>query len=133
MKNTSVFLVLIILFIFTRCDEQEGDTPRMKWSPSVKTKKGISTTISVPSNGGTYTFRCKNYNTLWIASVCEDGKYKHPEDYYNYVSEDWVNIKLIKDNMTVVLSQNKRNVNRTIEVNISVGNTGTIFIFNQEH
>ena len=75
MKRLSYFITALFISIFTiscTSDEPIGRWESMKWkyegvSLRTKTKK----VFTVTKKGGTYHFKCKNYDGFWLCSVEE--------------------------------------------------------------
>ena len=75
MKQISFLITALFLSIFAAAchsDEPVGAWEPMKWqheSITLKTKE--KKTFTVPKEGRTFQFKCKNYNRFWFSDVTE--------------------------------------------------------------
>lgn len=75
MKHLSIILLFLFLVVlgFSSCgDEPDGKWDEMKWI-NVNSLMNVNGVYIVSESGGTYTFKCTNYNHPWISSVAVDG------------------------------------------------------------
>jgi len=88
-------LLLLGSIVFVACDgciEEDG-----KWDPiqiTVNGNKCKSSTFQVPASGGEFRIYSKNYGSLWLLAVRENGDVVWPE---NYEWSDFKNIHLTKE------------------------------------
>ena len=124
----------------TSCSEDDGDWEEMKWDTSVKAgKDGI---ISVGSEGGTYEFKCKNYNP-WLCSITqfEDEDvavwYAHDTDENQYADQNlriitpWLTARCSGSTLTVEIKPNESQKEHTMTVEVTAGDIFDSFVFRQ--
>ena len=99
----------------------------MKWKTNVPGMKKDHI-IEVPSVGGTYTLKCKNYESFWIEYVNGINKYV---DNGEELTEDWYTIRLEKNVLTVIIASNESPDDRTLDIGIRGGNATDGFTFEQ--
>ena len=139
-----IFNLLVILFVaiftWTSCSKDDGDWDPMKWEKySYQTEKMSNgeKAISVPKSGGTYTFKCKNYNHLWIENVWEEVGRQREIFRYMYNDSPIINGNFtatqIQDGstFTITFAPNKTEKERIAHVDVSAGDTGDHFTFKQ--
>ena len=137
-KLFAMMLAVIGILSFASCSKDDGDWDPMKWeSYSYETTRLPDGTraITVPQSGGTFTFKCTNYNYLWIESVTEginDKNVKNiPSDNYTYIETNSTTVQVEGKKLTVTFAPNDTQTEREIRVNVSVGDTGDKFVFRQ--
>lgn len=100
----------------------------MKWKTNVShmNKEHV---IEVPSAGGTYILKCKNYAGFWISSI--DGmELGYDEDMHN-VAREWYTVIIEGNVMTVTIASNECPDDRTLDIGIRCGNATDGFTFEQ--
>lgn len=131
-KKISGILLMALLIVagLTACSDDDGDWNPMKWKTDVKMAKGH--VVSVPVDGGTYQFTCKNYGSFWFSGIYEDGIYVE-EGYYdaNLIIGKWSRMTADKRVLTVEISPNDSGKQRTVEGGVTVGDAFDDFTFNQ--
>lgn len=127
--NKTILLLILSILVFASCESKDGDWDVMKWKTDVKIDKGK---VTVPVNGGTYVFKCKNYGGFWLAAVLEDDKDVciGNNDVENAIGE-WSSVNIAKNVMTVIISPNDSNHNRLLKVSPTAGDIFSYFLFNQ--
>lgn len=133
MKKSHLYLLPLLILpilVFVSCESRDGDWEAMKWETDVKMDK--EKVITVPVNGGTYVFKCKNYGSFWLSAVLEDDKDISIDNqkWENAIGE-WSSIKIEKNVMTVIVSPNDSNHNRILKVTPTAGDIFSYFSFNQ--
>ncbi|WP_294480566.1 hypothetical protein [uncultured Bacteroides sp.] len=89
--------------------------------------------IHVPVDGGTYVFKCKNYNNFWLSNVFEDNKDVSIDNKeWEYAIGEWSNVAIEKSVMTVTVSPNDDNRSRLLKITPTAGDIFSYFLFNQE-
>lgn len=129
MLKTKFLLAVTLLlssFSFVACDDPDG-----KWDPiqiTVNGSKCKSSTYKVPANGGEFKISSKNYGSLWINSVKENGKTVWPEEgddwteYKNlHVTKDWCEIKYETDLIVNIHPQNDNSPSRSLTFDVECG------------
>ena len=75
MKALSYFITALFISIFTiscASDEPIGQWESMKWKyEGVSLLTKVKKVFTVPKEGGTYHFKCRNYDRFWLCSVEE--------------------------------------------------------------
>lgn len=103
----------------------------MKWKTDAKMDK--ERVIHVPVDGGTYVFKCKNYNSFWLSNVLEDNKDVSIDNKeWEYAIGEWSSVAIEKNVMTVTVSPNDDNRSRLLKVTPTAGDIFSYFSFNQE-
>ena len=125
--------VVTIAFFFmvglTACSNEDGDWDPMDWKNDVKMEKKHS--ISVPMEGGTYQFSCKNYS-FWFYALQEYGANVELEyDDVHHIHGEWVTADVENDVLTVTISPNDTGKQRAAVVGVTAGDVFDSFTFNQ--
>lgn len=137
-KLFTMMLAIIGILSFASCSKDDGDWDPMKWESysygNTRLPDGTKA-IAVPQSGGTFTFKCTNYNRLWIQCVTEGINDKNtmniPSDNYTYIETNSTTVKVEGNTLTVTFAPNETQTERKIRVNVSVGDTGDNFVFRQ--
>lgn len=125
----------------TSCSDDDGDWEEMKWDTSVKAgKDGV---ISVGSEGGTYEFKCKNYNP-WLSSISQfedgmEGEVFLPAntdsnlyaDQGMYIVGTWLTARCTGSTLTVEIKPNESQKEHTMTVEVTAGDIFDSFVFRQ--
>lgn len=127
MKKLLSFLILGLVLLCS-CDEPDGLWDPMKWKANVPGMKKDHV-IVVPSAGGTYTLKCKNYSSFWIFAV--NDTLIRDEECASRVTGEWYIINIEKNIMTVNISLNNGDNNRILDVRLTAGDIFSTFIFEQ--
>lgn len=132
MKKNHLYLLSVLILsilVFASCESKDGDWDAMKWKTDVKIDKGK---VTVPVNGGTYVFKCKNYGSFWLSTVSEDDKEVSIDNQKggNAIGE-WSSVNIEKNVMTVIISPNDSDHNRLLKVSPTAGDIFSHFSFNQ--
>lgn len=134
MKKRVLYLLLsqfVSIFIFSFCESRDGDWEAMKWKTDAKMDK--ERVIHVPVDGGTYVFKCKNYNSFWLSNVFEDDKDVSIDNKeWKYAIGEWSSVEIEKNVMTVTVSLNDGNRSRLLKVTPTAGDIFSYLLFNQE-
>lgn len=134
MKKRVLYLLLsqfVSIFIFSFCESRDGDWEPMKWKTDAKMDK--ERVIHVPVDGGTYVFKCKNYNSFWLSNVFEDDKDVSIDNKeWKYAIGEWSSVEIEKNVMTVTVSLNDGNRSRLLKVTPTAGDIFSYLLFNQE-
>lgn len=134
MKKRVLYLILsqfVSIFIFSFCESRDGDWEPMKWKTDAKMDK--ERVIHVPVDGGTYVFKCKNYNSFWLSNVFEDDKDVSIDNKeWKYAIGEWSSVEIEKNVMTVTVSLNDGNRSRLLKVTPTAGDIFSYLLFNQE-
>ena len=137
---TTYLLLAMAACTQASCSEDDGDWEEMKWETSVKAgKDGI---ISVGSEGGTYEFKCKNYNP-WLCSILqfEDGQKSEAfygstddnQDAYQglFMAGTWLTVKCSGSTLTVEIKPNESQKEHKMVVEVTAGDIFDSFVFQQ--
>ena len=116
---TTAFVILLMAVSLTSCDfdKKDGDWDPMKWART-DYRETVVDRISyydVPASGGTFTFRCTNYNSFWLAGTSvkdEKGKTEHlyhEEGDYKNITNSLISERVEGDKLTVRLGNEEKN------------------------
>lgn len=137
-KLFTMLLAIIGILSFASCSKDDGDWNPMKWENySYETTRLPNGTkvIRVPKSGGTFTFKCTNYNRLWIESVTEGFNDKYVKnitsDNYTYIETNSTTVQAEGNTLTVTFAPNETQTEREVRVYVSVGDTGDKLVFCQ--
>lgn len=122
-----LFLLLLGFVLLCSCVEPDGLWDPMKWKTNIPKLK--SNHIEVPSAGGTYTLKCKNYSSFWIFAV--NDTLIRDEECASRVTGEWYVINIEKNIMTVNILPNNGDNNRILDVRLTAGDIFSTFIFEQ--
>ena len=128
-------MVIAIGFVSCSHEAKDGDWETMKWKKVVPEVVKIDgkTCYSVPMEGGTYTFICKNYSGFWLADILDNDEVVTRDlinDHLRYES-GWVNVKVEGNVMTVTFAHNDSHA-RKLEVCVTAGDIFDSFRFIQQ-
>jgi hypothetical protein len=135
-----IFLLITLSLIMLGMSSCNNDD-RFDWSPMKwRTETDIATssavnTISVPKEGGTFTFTCKNYSRIWLTEITEKtatgyDKYTTAKDINN-VSISWMTASINGNTVTVEIKPNDKE-ERSADVGVTAGDIFDTFRFNQK-
>ena len=136
-----IFLLITFSLVMLGLSSCNNDD-RFDWSPMKwRTETDIATssavnTISVPKEGGTFTFTCKNYSRIWLSNIAEKtatgnyDKYTETKDINN-ASISWMTASIKDNTLTVEIKPNDKE-KRSAYVSVSAGNIFDSFRFYQE-
>ena len=127
MKKLLSFLILGLVLLCS-CDEPDGLWDPMKWKTNVPGMKKDHI-IEVPSVGGTYVLKCKNYAGFWISSI--DGMELGDDEDMHNVAREWYTVIIEGNVMTVTIASNECPDDRTLDIGIRCGNATDGFTFEQ--
>lgn len=143
----------------TGCDfsSEDGDWAPMKWADTnyQTSKHNGQRTYVVPQQGGTLTFRCKNYQGFWLTHIRyydEDGRTvevttegiswgdntweAYPDsvraDSYKQLSNEWCTTKAENGGILSVTFQPNPSETRYLTVGVTAGDIFYTFYFEQE-
>lgn len=137
---TTAFVILLMAVSLTSCDfdKKDGDWDPMKWART-DYRETVVDRISyydVPASGGTFTFRCTNYNSFWLAGTSvkdEKGKTEllyHEEGDYKNITNSLITER-VEGNMLTVTFPATDGVTRRFEVIVTAGDIFHTFRFKQ--
>ena len=137
---TTAFVILLMAVSLTSCDfdKKDGDWDPMKWART-DYRETVVDRISyydVPASGSTFTFRCTNYNTFWLAGTSvkdEKGKTEHlyhEEGDYNNITNSLITER-VEGNMLTVTFPATDGVTRRFIVVVTAGDIFHTFRFKQ--
>lgn len=95
LKNKLLIAIsLLCSIVFTGCEQNEADGD---WDPIKITVNGneCKSIYKVPADGGEFKVYSKNYGSLWLNDVKENGVVVWPEDRSDW--SDYMNIHLTTD------------------------------------
>ena len=65
LATTLLATTLLASIAMYSCSKDDGDWDQMRWRTEVKIVKDNGTRlVQVPSKGGTYVYKCRNYNVF---------------------------------------------------------------------
>ena len=136
MKNKLSFLLVLLMtsLCFVSCSDDDpklGDWDLPVWNTEVNMSTIVDGTYLMdnPPLEKDLVFKCKNYKSLIFFSISMDGKELANVQSEPYIS-DWGTVS-IKDNvLNVKLNPQAKELSKKIIVHVSVGDTGSDFIFN---
>lgn len=139
-KIFTLLLAVIGLLSMTSCSKDDGDWDAMKWEKTSYEQvptPSYGKAISVPKLGGSYTFKCKNYNCIWPTSIIEGDGDKSvrtlPENTGDPETKGgYTTAKTEGNTLTVTFAPNETQAKRYIRVNVSAGDIFYRFVFMQE-
>ena len=137
---TTAFVILLMAVSLTSCDfdKKDGDWDPMKWART-DYRETVVDRISyydVPASGGTFTFRCTNYNSFWLAGTSvkdEKGKTEHlyhEEGDYNNITNSLITERVEGNMLTVTFPATESVTLRFIAV-VTAGDIFHTFRFKQ--
>lgn len=136
--TTLLATTLLSSIALSSCSKDDGDWDPMKWRTEVKTVKDEGTRfVQVPAEGGTYVYKCKNYDGFWLAEVNEEenGNTKvywseHFTDNHNFSSAA-TNVNITGNTLTVTIKPNDTKKTRYVEVTVTAGDIFDTFKYKQ--
>lgn len=137
-------LSLLVLAVVAGCNEKDDPdglwTP-MKWErysyPTIA--EGQNRIITVPGEGGTYVFRCKNYSSFWFSSPSfaetEYGEFKlfplkYEDAEFKCFDNGWCEAVADADSFEVTFQRNTGDVRSALVV-VTGGDVFDTFRFRQ--
>lgn len=113
LKRKSFIILGLILssFALNSCESKDGDVEDIQIT--INGKNCQSSTFDVSTSGGEYKVYSKNYGTLWLNEITENGNTVWPEnhdwlDYKNiHLTQEWYNIQYDESGNIVVNIQAK--------------------------
>jgi hypothetical protein len=131
-----ITLSLIMLGLSSCNNDDRFDWSPMKWrTETVVATPSVVKTITVPKEGGTFTFTCKNYSRIWLTEITEKtatgyDKYTTAKDINN-VSISWMTASINGNTVTVEIKPNDKE-ERSADVGVTAGDIFDTFRFNQK-
>ncbi len=126
MKKRALLIALIVLpFLMTSCSKEDGDWDPMKWITDVKTSSDGY--IHLPSEGGTLTFWCVNYSSVWLINISESeaeetGKKSFDGDgKKDSIQSNWMTAKSEGNVLTITVLPTTSDDNRFMELTVENG------------
>lgn len=147
MKKTFGLIMACLLSVvlpctLSSCSNDDGDWEEMIWKTSVKTVK--DGTIHVESSGGTFTFKCKNYDP-WLCSISQfedgqEGEVFLPVDTSSnlyadqnlYIAGTWLSARFTGSTLTVEIKPNDSQKQHKMIVEVTAGDIFDRFVFLQD-
>ena len=136
MKHLSKIFILVFITLlgFSSCgsDEPDGKWDKMKWT-NVNNLMNVNGVYLLPEEGGSYTFTCRNYNTIWISSVTVDGvQYALDNDSRLAFNGEWCTLK-VEGNKLIITAQTMPGSleTRNIDVTMTAGDIFDTINFSQ--
>ena len=126
-----VLLLAVAAVSFVSCvrERPEGAWHPMAWRTATPLSQGNR--VEVPSRGGTYTFSCSNYSTIWMASAREDGvAIDRPGESERIVGR-WSDVQVEGRTFTVVVAPNTTRQRRVLKLILTAGDIFDGFSFEQ--
>lgn len=148
-KNTFIFSLALLLFALcnSSCDSLDGDWDTMEWQKVVteKVKANGESCYLIPIQGGTYQFKCKNYESFWISHARilgsplwnEKGNYIYPEtgdgigNTYQNLSAEGIRVSIEGNTVNVIFDENQ-SFAKFVEVTVTAGDIFDTFRFVQD-
>ena len=133
--TTLLATTLLSSIALSSCSKDDGDWDPMKWRTEVKTVKDNGTRlVQVPSKGGTYVYKCRNYNGFWLSDIkeTEDGSTKvHYNTDRHYFSSPVTDVNITGNTLTVTIKPNETKKTRYVEVTVTAGDIFDTFKYKQ--
>ncbi len=133
-KKISLLAVLSLVVLATMlascANRLDGDWDPMKWRTEALVGKGGK--VRVPPQGGTYTFTCTNYSSIWLADIMEDGVLINKPNEFQHLMGAWSDSKTEKNLLTVTIQPNATGKQRVLEVSPTAGDIFARFVFEQQ-
>lgn len=138
LKKVSIMISLFCVMTFIGCDEPDGKWDSIQITVNEKTCK--SNTFDVSAEGGEYRVYSKNYGTLWLIGVKENGNRVWPNnhdysDYQNiHLTESWYELQYDERGNIVVIIQpiEKDNSSRNLYLELEHGDAFGSITFVQD-
>lgn len=146
------FAIALMALCNTSCSNEslDGDWDPMEWQKVTTEKVKVNgvNCYHIPIQGGTYQFKCKNYNGFWINHVrilgtpswteANAGDYIFPEmtdgklsDNQN-ISAEGLKVSIEGSTMNVTFDENQGVLKKYVEVSVTAGDIFDTFRFVQE-
>lgn len=139
MKAKILFGLLFISILTTiglaACDDDniddniDGLWSAMEWTPDMGKDKGIHV-ISVPVEGGSYEFVCKNYS-LWFGVYWVNDEFKEYVADFD-IKEEWFTASVKENVLSVTISPNDSGKARSCQIEVTPGDVSDYFVFEQK-
>lgn len=140
--RTKQFILSILALgmagLLAACSDEDGKWDSMKWKTGVKTVKDAKGSyVSVPKEGGTYTFTSKNYPGFWFSDAMEsqDGQiqsyYPDKGNTYYHMTTSWAQMDREGKDLIVRIQPNTGTSGRTLTVSVTAGDIFDSFRFVQ--
>lgn len=142
--RTQIIAAMCVGLALSSCDivePRDGDWPAMKWrSDRYETVKlNGKNYYSVPIEGGSYEFICKNY-APWLSVhrfIVDDVttySYQdttHMEERWHHYANDWCSVDAVKDTIRVRFAPNEGRA-RMAFIDVTAGDVFDVFQFIQQ-
>lgn len=140
MKKLLFMLVAIMaMSTFSSCDieEPDGKWDEMKWEKTSYEKEGYC--IKVPKEGGTFTFKCKNYSHFWLNNIKETipgygidkiTNYYPDEKRYKKMECEVATVSVEENTLTITIAPSECSY-RLIDLTVTAGDIFDVIKFVQ--
>ncbi len=137
-KRLFVVILLALPLFLASCSKDDGDCDPMKWKTEVKTSKDGY--INVSPDGGTLTFWCVNYGSVWLNSITETGtngenhvtrNENTKEGNVESMQSNWITVKSEGNKLTITVSPTTSDGNRFMDVDVQNGDAFDTFKIRQ--
>ncbi len=138
MKKKLLMATLLGLLFLASCSKDDGDGDPMKWKTEVKTSKDGY--INVSPDGGTLTFWCVNYGSVWLNSITETStngenhvtrNENTKEGNVESMQSNWIKVKSEGNKLTITVSPTTSDGNRFMDVDVQNGDAFDTFKIKQ--
>ena len=131
-KKLMNLMLLSLLFIGCNLPEPDGKWAKMKWvsESDLMVDNGA---YLLYQEGGSFTFKCKNYGHPWISCITIDGTYQeiNHENPKSFKGE-WVEVKMNGNNMTIIVEPLPDSLeSRNFSLEVTAGDIFHHFKFSQ--
>ena len=125
--KVSVFILVSIITVLYSCNKEEytkdGDWDSMDWEPKHTVYDDAYT---IPANGDTIVFFCKNY-APWISASTS---YKFTNNSHKRIEGEWFSALVEDYTFTIFFSENT-GAERSVEIDVTAGDVFDYFKFTQ--
>lgn len=136
--TTLLATTLLSPVTLSSCSKDDGDWDPMKWRTETKTVKEEGTRlVQVPAEGGTYVYKCRNYNSFWLSDITEEEN-SNVKHYYRENFTDMYNCSLpfsdtsiTGNTLTITIKPNETKKTRYVAVTVTAGDIFDTFKYKQ--
>ena len=131
-------MVLALPLFMASCSKNDGDWEPMKWKTEAKASKDGY--LQVSPEGGTLTFWCTNYSSIWLNRITETDATgenhvtrdeKTRDGNVESMQSNWMTVKSEGNKLTITVSPTTSDSNRFMEVDVQNGDAFDTFKIKQ--
>lgn len=137
-KKLLLVMVLALPLFMASCSKDDGDWEPMKWKTEAKASKDGY--LQVSPEGGSLTFWCTNYSSIWLNRITETdatGENRVTRDEktrdgnVESMQSNWMTVKSEGNKLTITVSPTTSDSNRFMEVDVQNGDAFDTFKIKQ--